>query len=74
MAIWQLEELDSASAEILLRVEFTREIIAAKLSRLSVRHATLENLLSVMFGARFKYYYHGTLLPAWRPSKFRGDT
>ena len=74
LALRQLGELDSVSAKIILRLKLTREIITTVLSRLRMRHAEQVNLLSILCGTRFKYYYQGTLLPTWCPNTFGGTT
>ena len=72
MALRQLDELDSASAEIALKLDLTREIITSTLSRLRMRHAEQVNLLSVLSGSHFEYYHSGTLLPTWCPNERSG--
>ena len=71
MAPRRLGGLDSASAEISLRLELTRGVAAAALSRFRMRRTDQVNPHSIFCGARLKYYYKGTPLPTWRPSTFR---
>ena len=73
LAIRQLGELDSVSAAVILKLNLTREIIASALSRLRMRHEEQVNLLSILCGTRFKYYFQGMLVPTWCPNTFRGE-
>ena len=64
-----LGELHSESAKITLRLKLTREIIQEALSRLRFKHAEQVNLLSIICGARYKYYYQSILLPTQCPNQ-----
>ena len=69
MAMRMLGELHSESAGIMLRLKLTREIIQEALSRLRFKHAEQVNLLSIICGTRYKYYYQDTLLPTQCPNR-----
>ena len=68
-AIRHLGELDSVSASVILQLHLTREIINEALSKLRLQHRAQMNLLSILCGTRFKYYYKGILLPTWCPNR-----
>ena len=57
----------------MLCLELTREVIAAALARLRMRHAEQVNLPIILRGARFNYYHHGTRLPTGCPNRIRGS-
>ena len=63
-----LETLDSESATVLLRLDLTRDIIAAALAQLQHDHPAQVNLLSILGGSRFKYAIHGVLVPTRCPN------
>ena len=74
MALRHLGELESVSAAIILKLELTREIINEALSKLPRKHKEQINLLGILCGTRYKYYYKGTLLPTWCPNKHQQQT
>ena len=59
MALRLLGEVDSVSAEMTLRLDLTREIIAVALSTLRMQHHGQVNLLRKLCGTRDRYYYIG---------------
>ena len=67
-----LTTVDSESAEIITRLELTREIVGAVLAALQSDHAAQVNLLSVLGGTRFKYAIHGVLVPTKCPNRRYG--
>ena len=71
MAPRRLGELGSAQADILLRREFTREVVTTVLSRLRARRSGQVSIFSIFRGTRFKYLYRGALLQTWCPNTYR---
>ena len=57
------------SAGIIPRLELTREIINEAWSKPRLKHQMQVNLLCILCGTRFQFYYKGTLLPTWCPNK-----
>ena len=71
-ALQLLESLNSESAEIITKLSLTREAIKLALMVLKDNHKAQINLMNIICGTRFKYHFHGVLVPTRCPNKYHG--
>ena len=71
-AFGMLKHLDSTSSTIITELGITRETVRAVLIELKERREAQTNLLSIICGTRFKYYFHGVLVPTRCPNQHWG--
>ena len=72
LVLRQLAPLDSVSANIIIRLELTRELVRAALTMLQEERPAQVTLTKILSGARFKYLLDGVLVPTRCPNKYRG--
>ena len=68
----QLSEAFSVSADVITRLELTREIVQMAMARLRRKRAAQETLMSILGATRFKTFFHGVLVPTRCPNYRRG--
>ena len=71
-AIQLLETTGSESANVITKLQLTREIVITALSALRDAHEEQVNLVSILSGARFKHHFHGVLVPTCCPNVYYG--
>ena len=69
-----LESIHSESAGIIEQLQLTKEIVIAALSVLREKHEAQINLISILTGTRFKYHFHGVVVPTFGPNRQYGRT
>ena len=74
LVLRQLSSLGSVSAEIITRLELTRELVRIAYTILKEERRAQVTLAKILSGTRFKYYLNGVLVPTRCPNKFgRGE-